>query len=159
MQPKQPVYLVVGVVDGEVTDTDDDFVEQVFRGMLGAVEEQGADDVSEGQRQSLGSENRLQDHTHTQLQSASTAGNSFQIPVSGITVIHAKSENIVYRHQKTSESAEKHEAMKQFTDRIHSTGQCVIRSAQSLFECPETLTLIRFMIQSADRSFSQHKCD
>lgn len=39
------VYLVVRVVDGEVSNTYDDFVEQLFRGMLGAVPEQGADNV------------------------------------------------------------------------------------------------------------------
>lgn len=51
----KPVYLVVGVVNSEVSHADDDFVQQLFGGMLGAVPQQGADNVSESQRQALSS--------------------------------------------------------------------------------------------------------
>lgn len=53
------VYLVVWVINSEVSHTDDDFVKQLFRGMLGTVPEQRADDVSERQREALSSKNRL----------------------------------------------------------------------------------------------------
>lgn len=41
------VYLVVRVVNSEVSHTDDDFMQKLFRGMLAAVPEQRADNVPE----------------------------------------------------------------------------------------------------------------
>lgn len=52
-------YLVIWVVYSEVAHTNDDFVQQSFTGMLGAVPQQGADNVPEGQGQSFSSHNRL----------------------------------------------------------------------------------------------------
>lgn len=43
------------MVHSKVAHTDDDFVQQVFRWMLGTVPQQGADDVSEGQREAFSS--------------------------------------------------------------------------------------------------------
>lgn len=52
---RQLVYLVVRAVHGEVSHTDDDFMQHLFGGMLGAVPEQRADDMAERKRQALGS--------------------------------------------------------------------------------------------------------
>lgn len=43
------------MVHSEVAHTDDDFMQQVFRWMLGTVPQQGADDVPESQRKAFGS--------------------------------------------------------------------------------------------------------
>lgn len=51
----QLIYLVFRVIDSKVSDTDDDFVEQLFGRMLGTVPQQRADDVAERERQALGS--------------------------------------------------------------------------------------------------------
>lgn len=74
--PGEP-HLVVCVVDGEVAHADDDLMQQLLGGVLGAVPKKGADDVAESQRQALSSQDRLEDNTHTlvmcihQVQSAS----------------------------------------------------------------------------------------
>lgn len=47
------LYLVVRVVDGEVAHTDKDFMQQLFRGVLRAVPQQGAHYVAEGKGQPL----------------------------------------------------------------------------------------------------------
>lgn len=41
-------YLVVRVINSEVSHADDDLVQQLLGGLLGAVPQQGADNVSEG---------------------------------------------------------------------------------------------------------------
>ena len=46
-------HLVVGMVDGEVAHADDDLMEQLLTLVLGAVPEQRAGDVTEGQGQAL----------------------------------------------------------------------------------------------------------
>lgn len=48
-------YLVVLVVDCEVSNTDDDLMKQVLAGVMGAIPQQGADNVSESQREALSS--------------------------------------------------------------------------------------------------------
>lgn len=47
------------MINGEVSHADDDLVQQLLGGLLGAVLQQGADDVSERQGQTLGSQDRL----------------------------------------------------------------------------------------------------